>query len=890
MKFKANKLLISTLILVLIGLVSCKNKDIDTDSFKIERERVVSSVDSISITGSYSFTGTVKEMTLNIGKKESLIDADIYDVHIEGTDFSVNVGGLTPNTEYYYRYAIDFGAGNTILTETKSFTTLESEAELPTVKTLDVLAITSDSTTFRIKCQVVSDGGLEVTERGICWNTYGDPTMDDETLQYNGDLNIFEAYTLRLENLTLATSYYVRAYAKNAAGTGLGEVLEFETPNPEERIFNIGLTCFPEDGGMVTGGGTFHYGDTTTLKAEPNEGYEFAGWNDGNTNNPRMVTVTDNATYTAVFSEVGTVYHNVSTHAQPDEGGRVDGGGPHVEGEQIQLSAIANTGYTFDHWVDGSIENPRTITVDDDMEFTAIFKKNTYTIKVSNNTGGTATIGDMPGTFQVTFEHGEICTVHATADEGYEFVNWKEGGIEVCLERDYDFEVTADRNLVANFSPLPVNEYTIRTEVIPDGAGTVTGDGTYNAGTSITLTAEAYDDYIFDHWQDGNIENPRQIIVTEDATYIAYFIETPVSQYTIATAVTPVGAGTITGDGTYNAGTSITLTAEAHQGYTFDHWQDSNTENPRDITVTEDATYVAYFITEQPQVPIGAINGVFTINSNGDKVYFSKGNLQYNAAQGTLQCADGTTKQGTWRFAQNQYDLIGSDNSNISQDYNGWIDLFGWGTSGFDHGAISYQPWSTSQTNSDYYAYGSSIYNLYNQSGRADWGVYNAINGGEAGRWRTLTGGGSDNSEWHYILFIRSASTVNGTPDARYAKATVADVQGVILFPDNYSHPSGVAQPVGINDTGVTGWNGNDYSTSEFGQMEQEGAVFLPAAGYRRGTLVNSVGSYGDYWSASCHENSSAHRLYFNGSYLVTDNAFSRCYGFSVRLVCPVEY
>ena len=55
----------------------------------------------------------------------------------------------------------------------------------------------------------------------------------------------------------------------------------------------------------------------------------------------------------------------------------------------------------------------------------------------------------------------------------------------------------------------------------------------------------------------------------------------------------------------------------------------------------------------------------FTINANGDKIFFSQGNLQYQAST------------NTWRFAEHQYDLIGSDNSNISSTYSGWIDLFG---------------------------------------------------------------------------------------------------------------------------------------------------------------------------------------------------------------------
>lgn len=84
------------------------------------------------------------------------------------------------------------------------------------------------------------------------------------------------------------------------------------------------------------------------------------------------------------------------------------------------------------------------------------------------------------------------------------------------------------------------------------------------------------------------------------------------------------------------------------------------------------------------ECPEGGINALFTIIEDGDKVYFSQGNLQYQAST------------NTWRFAEHQWDYVGEGNNNISPNYNGWIDLFGWGTSGYNHGAVCYQPWSIS--------------------------------------------------------------------------------------------------------------------------------------------------------------------------------------------------
>ena len=209
MVFKVNKLLISTLLLTLIGFVSCKNKDIDTDSFKIDRERVVSSANGVTITGSYSFSGNVDGITVNIGEREDLSDALSYNMDIEGTNFSVTVEGLKPNTLYYYNYTIEFGTNTPFLTDINSFTTLGVAADEPIVKILDVREI--DSVTFRVKCKVDSDGGSELTERGICWNTYNDPIpYDDSTRIYEGSAGLFDEYSIRLEHLALGKKYYVR--------------------------------------------------------------------------------------------------------------------------------------------------------------------------------------------------------------------------------------------------------------------------------------------------------------------------------------------------------------------------------------------------------------------------------------------------------------------------------------------------------------------------------------------------------------------------------------------------------------------------------------------------------------------------------------------------------
>ncbi len=247
--------------------------------------------------------------------------------------------------------------------------------------------------------------------------------------------------------------------------------------------------------------------------------------------------------------------------------------------------------------------------------------------------------------------------------------------------------------------------------------------------------------------------------------------------------------------------------------------------------------------------------GVFSVSATR-KVAFSPGNLQYNAAQGSHQCADGTTKQGTWRFAEHQWDKVGNGNNNISSTYDGWIDLFGWGTSGWDSGADEYQPYSTRNAGSYYRPGGSDKTDLTGTYAYADWGVYNQIGNDTPGTWRTLS-----KNEWYYLFYSR--------PNARrlFALGKVNGVNGVILLPDNWETPSGVSF-VSSPDKGMN-WRSNGYwdfysdhyfsddvyTLEQWEIMESAGAIFLPVTGSRIANSVSGLNSSGYYWSTThCDE------------------------------------
>ena len=288
--------------------------------------------------------------------------------------------------------------------------------------------------------------------------------------------------------------------------------------------------------------------------------------------------------------------------------------------------------------------------------------------------------------------------------------------------------------------------------------------------------------------------------------------------------------------------------------------------------------------TPPGNAPEGAINGLFTINENGDQVYFSQGNLQYQAST------------NTWRFAEHQWDYVGGvelqtdiefgnvyengikcDNAFRSPTYDGWIDLYAWATSGFNHGSVCYQPWSTSYQPEDFYAYGDWTNNLYDDDGRADWG-YNAIANGESQEniWRTLTA-----EEWSFIMNQRSTFS-----DLRYVFAIVNDVKGIIILPDDWD--SSCYYFITYNTT----FENNVVSLDDWNNVLQiRGAAFLPNSG-QSGYTDYWYGAISQYWSASStdHPTDAKSLSFLDGSLTPEEDCMSRANCFAVRLVQDANF
>ena len=252
---------------------------------------------------------------------------------------------------------------------------------------------------------------------------------------------------------------------------------------------------------------------------------------------------------------------------------------------------------------------------------------------------------------------------------------------------------------------------------------------------------------------------------------------------------------------------------------------------------------------------IPVLNGKFTINASGDKVYFSKGNLQY------------TKSTSTWSFMDHQYSTVETANQNVGTDYANQdvVSLFGWGTGD--------NPNQTSTDNSDYSSF-------------TDWGNNTNLQSQLGTGWRTLT-----MDEWTYVFGTnsgdqRSGATVGAISNARYTEATIntdgTGVNGVILFPDGATFADTEATWGTIN--GSSDW-GTQCTTAQWSALEAKGCVFLPAASYRKGSSVYDVGYDGYYWSSTAYGVGNALEVDFISGNVNVGGSSRRGNGMSVRLV-----
>lgn len=446
------------------------------------------------------------------------------------------------------------------------------------------------------------------------------------------------------------------------------------------ELISYTITATAGTGGTVSGGGSYGYGKTATLTATPNTGYKFVKWSDGNTSNPRTVTVSGNATYTAIFekTECTVIFKNQD--------------GSVVKTSKIQsgsklgtLPTVSRSGYTFAGWIpcapaiktDGSVLD--SYQYNGSNTFYALDKKYKYTDKLSihieaymsdwadiknlksqiasctegggwglgfqaNTTGNGSEIYSggsyrgidlgfntpsnftnktwysfdivfSNGTFEVylngtkkgtqttaasTISYNSDNTIFVGAEAGKNATtpagNYFKGFISnvFIANQGTRLQVATTSTVVeSDVEYYPIwRKNTTHTATFKNHDGTVlqtvsveSGSTPSYTGSTPTKASTAEYTYTFSSW------SPSISAITADTTYTAQFTATK-RKYTISASGSN---GSVSGGGTYEYGSSITLVATPNTGYKFVKWSDGNTSSSRTVTVTGAATYTAVF-------------------------------------------------------------------------------------------------------------------------------------------------------------------------------------------------------------------------------------------------------------------------------------------------------
>ncbi|MBQ7258970.1 MAG: InlB B-repeat-containing protein, partial [Paludibacteraceae bacterium] len=497
------------------------------------------------------------------------------------------------------------------------------------------------------------------------------------------------------------------------------DVIQIE---PQFTQYYIFVQTNGDERGSVTGEGIYNEGTELTISATPKSGYYFDRWyEDGSTDATRTITVTQNATYTALFFPEEVInYYDVTVLSADETMGTVSGGGTHIEqGQTVTITATPNEGYQFLYWknaqnqvVPGSEVLNWTVTADEIL--TAHFRvappADAYNLWVCGTRITGSNSNDILGDGVWNYDHeNRVLTAmnHATyniSNDGFiQDLESSSGPLTVVLDYNIDVTCTTTDNTIraalmtmkgmtftgSTFHGLNLNvkdmnagnmsdDLTITGHIdftvflstpttwgqsninrafwfsknfIVNGAtvdiGTsestykvsnttnadlqltnaeinsgamdqrslyisdispkyeinyltpsleslcqVGGFNSYFEGTYVTLRAYPAPGYKFVSWSDGNTDNPRYMVMPAQNVYLDPIVEVDesiVPKGAIINANVTEGQGTITNftSGWYAEGTELTITAQPAEGYEFVQWSDGHETNPYLLTVED---------------------------------------------------------------------------------------------------------------------------------------------------------------------------------------------------------------------------------------------------------------------------------------------------------------
>ena len=407
------------------------------------------------------------------------------------------------------------------------------------------------------------------------------------------------------------------------------------------KVFDITASANPTAGGTVSGAGQIQEGQTCTLVATPNTGYNFVNWAKV-VDESKGRTIEESLTYILDGTITGGTngYTDASEITQGDKDWVVMGnttmnpwriGGKNLSNVDRPIYCTSTFGdnitkVVVEHGTASNITvNSMTLIVSASSNF-----NNPTTVSGTFTANGTTTFNRPEGA-DWTNKYFKIVYNVSVSGNTNRYLQFKkaefykeEGGgtpvntVVVSTDPAYSFTVVEDAAYIANFE---LKSYEITATATPAAYGTVTGGGTFIYGTTCTLTAAPNEDFIFANWTlNGEVvsdEATYSFVVNDETAgeYVGHFAR---DLYQITVTANPVAGGTVTGAGAYMEGQTVTLTATANTGYKFGNW----TKNGE--VVSEDATYSF--------VVVDGVEGNYVANFNEITCHWTfNSHLEYQA-------------------------------------------------------------------------------------------------------------------------------------------------------------------------------------------------------------------------------------------------------------------
>jgi uncharacterized repeat protein (TIGR02543 family) len=309
-----------------------------------------------------------------------------------------------------------------------------------------------------------------------------------------------------------------------------------------------------------------------------------------------------------------TTIAELTLSSNPIVGGITNGAGTFKKDSLIHAVATANTGYSFVNWT----QNGTPVSTTPDYQFAmngnkaliANFSLQFAVVLASNPADGGSTTGGG------LFDTGANATVTATPNTGYTFTNWTEGLTIVSTDASYAFQVDASRILVANFTAIIADNYTLNVIAVNGTVVKVQNRPSYESGEIVVLTPTPATGFTFTGWTGDatGSQNPLSVTMNENKEITANF--TAISDDTYTLNVTAVN-GTVVkvqNKTVYNSGEIVVLTATPALGYSFTGWTGDATgsQNPLSVTMNKNKNITANFVELQPNtftLNVVAFNG-----------------------------------------------------------------------------------------------------------------------------------------------------------------------------------------------------------------------------------------------------------------------------------------